>query len=88
MSKNETIENKRKRLIFRSEHRGTKEMDIVMGSFARKNVPDFSEEELSLFDTILQENDPDLYNWLTRKEQVPSEKMNAVFEKLLDHKIA
>tara|TARA_A200000113_G_C8606269_1_gene271039 strand:+ start:264 stop:530 length:267 start_codon:yes stop_codon:yes gene_type:complete len=88
MSKNETIENKRKRLIFRSEHRGTKEMDIVMGSFARKNVPDFSEEELSLFDTILQENDPDLYNWLTRKEQVPSEKMNVVFEKLLDHKIA
>ena len=88
MSKNETIENKRKRLIFRSEHRGTKEMDIVMGSFARKNVPDFSEEELSLFDMILQENDPDLYNWLTRKEQVPSEKMNAVFEKLLDHKIA
>ena len=88
MSKNETIENKRKRLIFRSEHRGTKEMDIVMGSFARKNVPDFSEEELSLFDMILQENDPDLYNWLTRKEQVPSEKMNVVFEKLLDHKIA
>ncbi|MAI61475.1 MAG: hypothetical protein CBB87_03190 [Micavibrio sp. TMED27] len=88
MSKNETIENKRKRLIFRSEHRGTKEMDIVMGSFARKNVPDFSEGELSLFDMILQENDPDLYNWLTRKEQVPSEKMNVVFEKLLDHKIA
>ena len=87
MSKNEIIENKRKRLIFRSDHRGTKEMDLIMGSFAKKNVPTFNEEELEQFDAILKENDPDLYNWLTHKEPVPDNVMCGVFEKLLAHKL-
>ena len=86
MNKNETIENKRKRLIFRSEHRGTKEMDLVMGSFAKKFIPEFSEEELALYDEFLNESDPDLYNWITGIETFPANKMNSVYEKLLSHK--
>ena len=88
MNKNETIENKRKRLIFRSEHRGTKEMDLVMGSFAKKYVPDFSEDELGMYDEILNESDPDLYNWISGVEPFPANKSNAVYEKLLAHKFA
>ena len=84
----DNLEKKRKRLIFRSEHRGTKEMDLVMGSFARQYVPDFSAEELAQYDEILKENDPDLYNWISGKEVVPANLMNAVFEKLLKHKFA
>lgn len=83
---NETVENKRKRLIFRSEHRGTKEMDLVLGSFAKKYIPEFTEEELSLYDEILNESDPDLYNWVTGIEDFPANKMNAVYEILLKHK--
>lgn len=67
----ETIENKRKRLIFRSDHRGTKEMDIILGTFARQYVPNFTEEELREYDELLSHNDPDLYNWLTGKEAIP-----------------
>lgn len=88
MSENETIENKRKRLIFRSEHRGTKEMDLIMGSFAKKHVPSFSEEELSHYDEVLNISDPDLYNWITGKEEPPANDMNPVLEKLLEHKFA
>ena len=88
MAENETTENKRKRLIFRSEHRGTKEMDLIMGSFARKNVPDMSEEELAQYDEILKENDPNLYNWLTGKEDAPANVVTEVFEKLKAHKFA
>lgn len=87
MSENETTENKRKRLIFRSEHRGMKEMDFIMGSFARKFVPDFSEEDLNLYDEILKENDPNLYNWVTGKEDIPANVSNHVFEKLKAHKL-
>lgn len=85
----EFLENKRKKLIFRSGHRGTKEMDLIMGSFAQANVPDFSESEVEEYDLILQLSDPDLYNWLTGKEEAPANvAAMSVFQKLLAHKLA
>lgn len=84
----ETLENKRKRLIFRSEHRGTKEMDLLLGSFARQYVSEFGEDELSQYDEILQENDPNLYNWITGKEPAPANLITPVFERLMSHKYA
>ena len=87
MSDVENIENKRKRLIFRSMHRGTKEMDLILGSFARTHVPGFSEDDLAIYDQLLECADPDLYNWITGVEVVPANMMNGVMEKLLIHKI-
>lgn len=87
MTENESIENKRKRLIFRANHRGTKEMDLILGSFANENVPGFSEDELVQFEELLTQNDPDLYNWISGKEQAPANVVTPVMEKLLSHKI-
>ncbi len=90
MSKDELQEDigkKRKRMIFRSWHRGTREMDLILGSFADKYVPDFSEDELILYDEILLHSDPDLYNWVTGKEDVPANYMNGVMEKLVAHSL-
>ena len=79
----ETIANKRKRLIFRSAHRGIKEMDIIMGSFAEQFVPNFMEDELTDYDELLTHNDPDLYNWITGKEPAPYNVADmGVFKKL------
>ncbi|MEC7029709.1 MAG: succinate dehydrogenase assembly factor 2 [Pseudomonadota bacterium] len=82
----ETIENKRKRLIFRSWHRGTREMDLIMGSFADQNIPQMAEDDLVLYDDILQHPDPDLYNWITGKEDVPANYANAVLDQLIAHR--
>lgn len=81
------LENKRKQVIFRSGHRGTKEMDLLLGSFAEKHVPNFTEAELSEYEDLLKENDPDLYNWMTGQEEAP-ERVQAlsVFGKIQDHK--
>ena len=85
----ETIENKRKRLIFRADHRGTKEMDLLLGSFAKKYVPEFDEQELAEFDQLLSHNDPDLYNWITGKEEVPEAVVSlSIFETLRSHKLS
>ena len=83
----ETLENKRKRLIFRSWHRGTREMDIIMGSFADRHIPGFSESQLSEYDDILSLNDPDLYNWYTQKEDVPTNLDTEVMGLLLSFKL-
>ena len=68
--KDETVEEldlKRKRLIYRSWHRGTREMDLLLGSFADLYVPKFSAAELALYDQILELSDPDLYNWMSAR---------------------
>lgn len=82
----EDITNKRKRLVFRSWHRGTKEMDLLMGSFADRYVQGFSEDDLSEYDDILKCNDPDLYNWISGKEEAPANlSCGTVFQMLLKH---
>lgn len=63
-------------------------MDLIMGSFARLHVPEFSETDLAQYDEILEENDPDLYNWITGKEDAPESMQSPVFEQLKNHKLA
>ncbi|MGB0720408.1 MAG: succinate dehydrogenase assembly factor 2 [Bdellovibrionales bacterium] len=82
----ENIENQRKRLIFRSDHRGTKEMDLLLGSFARAYVPKMSDAELAVYEELLKENDPNLYNWIIGKEAPPANVQSDVFAKLKAHK--
>ena len=41
------IENIRKKILFRSWHRGTKEMDLILGEFANNNVSDMDLEDLN-----------------------------------------
>lgn len=80
------LENTRRKLIFRAGHRGTKEMDLILGTFAMKNVPGFTLEEVAMFEQLLTQNDPDLYNWITGKEDVPSEAQSPIVDKLLAYK--
>ena len=80
-----TLEEKRKRLIFRSWHRGTREMDLIMGRFADRHVPDFTDQELDLYEEVLQNPDPDLYDWISGRIEVPANLNNPIIEKLLQH---
>lgn len=81
----QNIENKRKQLSFRSWHRGTREMDLIMGSFADKHIDHFTKEEVKLYDEVLQMPDPDLYDWVSGRVQPPSNVMNSVLEKFINH---
>lgn len=81
MTTPETI--RRKRLMFRSWHRGTREMDLLLGTFADLYVPEFSPEELEQYEDLLMESDPDLYAWISGQESPPDAKKNAVLGKLV-----
>ncbi|MBP7721805.1 MAG: succinate dehydrogenase assembly factor 2 [Alphaproteobacteria bacterium] len=83
----EDIEIRRKRLVYRAWHRGTREMDLILGSFADKNAAGFSDAELDEFESLLQLQDPDLYNWITGTEPVPANLNTDLFEKLKRHKV-
>ncbi len=84
MTEDNNISIKRKRLIFRSWHRGTREIDLLLGKFADSHLPAFGAEQLELYDRFLNNSDPDIYNWLTRQEPVPPAENNDVVQLLLD----
>ena len=56
-----------KRLIFRSNHMGSNENDILFGSFADACLADLSVQQLDLYESLLAENDADLFDWATGK---------------------
>ena len=58
-------ETRLKRLKYRANHRGIKEMDIVLGGFANERLDALSSQELDDFETLMQENDRDLLIWFT-----------------------
>lgn len=83
------IEDKRReRLRFRSWHRGTREMDLLLGSFADEHVPAFSQEQLDLYELLLEQADPDLYNWIIGSATVPPQFDNDVTQRLCKHSYA
>jgi antitoxin CptB len=82
----EDIENRRKRAIYRSWHRGTREMDLILGPFADAHMPIFSEDELSEYEAFLEEGDPDLYNWITGVEPPPAPIAKGVLLKIISYK--
>ena len=51
----------RKRLLYRSWHRGTREMDLLLGRFAECNLPTFSARQVELYEALLEYGDNDLY---------------------------
>jgi antitoxin CptB len=79
----EDIDIRRKRLIYRSWHRGTREMDLILGRFADKHVCGFSTEELEQYEAILTCSDPDLYDWVAGRESPPVDVRTPVLERLL-----
>jgi len=62
-----------KRLYFRGVHRGSKEMDIVLGHFAEALLLQLTTEPLATYERLLEEDDTTLWDWLTEKAAVPSE---------------
>ena len=78
-------EKRRQRLIFRSKHRGTNEMDLLLGSFADAQVPGFTDAQLDQYEAVLSQPDPDLYNWIVGAEKVPAEHESDVMRMLVGH---
>ena len=55
------LDARRKRLLFRCWHRGTREMDLILGRFADAEIANLSENELAQLEYLMDVPDPDLY---------------------------
>jgi antitoxin CptB len=66
-------EIRRKRLLFRSWHRGTREADLILGSFAEAHLRDFDAGGLDQYEALLACPDPDLFDWIAGRATPPPE---------------
>jgi antitoxin CptB len=78
----ETREERLKRLKFRAWHRGMKEMDIICGRFFDANTKNLSNEDLDLFENLLQENDQDIFSWIMGRSDIPQQHDHHIFESI------
>ena len=72
-------ENRRKRLLFRAQRRGFKEVDLIFGRYAEANLPRLDEAGLDQFEALLTAPDQEVYAWLRGAEPVPAGHDNPVF---------
>lgn len=76
-------ESRRKRLIFRANHMGSNENDILFGGFAGRYLDSMSDEQILRFERLLKESDADLFDWVTGKQPIPDEFNHDVMQLVL-----
>ena len=81
------LDVRRRRLLYRSEHRGNKENDILLGQFARAHVMMFDADQLDQYEALLDEDDNDIFDWAAGRAPVPPEKDTPVVRMMLAFKV-
>lgn len=76
------LDHRRKRLLFRCWHRGTRELDLLIGRFADAHLPALSEDELAELEVLLEVPDPELYAALTTDARLSRDVTGVLFEKI------
>jgi antitoxin CptB len=67
-----TDDARRKKLKLRAWRRGFREADLILGPFADRYVPNFSEAELDWLERLLEQPDQDVYAWILERTPTPA----------------
>ncbi len=78
------LDERRRRLLFRSWRRGTREMDLILGRFAEAAIGELTAVEIVEFERLADVADPELYSWLTGSRPVPDDYDLTIFRRLRD----
>jgi antitoxin CptB len=76
------LDDRRKRLLFRCWHRGTREMDLILGRFADSAIAGLADDELTELEHLIEVPDPDLYAALTGNTPLASRYAGPLFDRI------
>jgi len=76
----------KKKILYRSYHRGTKEMDLLLGKFVNKYINLFNDIELKELESLLKKDDDILHNLYFKKKDKIEELENEVIKKFKNFK--
>ena len=77
----------KKKILYRSVHRGTKEMDLLLGNFVKKHVDKFNDKELEDLAKLLLMDDETINKWYFEKSTNMPTQSTKVSKLLKDFKI-
>lgn len=80
----EGLDARRRKILFRSWHRGMREVDLIMGRFAEATIERLTEQELDHLEQLLEVPDRELLAWVTSETAVPPIFDTTVFRRLRD----
>ena len=72
-----------KRILYRANHRGMRELDMLIGQFADQRVAGFTVAEADEFERLLDVQEPDLMAWITGLQPVPASYDTPLFRQML-----
>lgn len=81
------MKNTLKRLYYQSWHRGTREMDLILGQFADQFLATMSPEHQVEYALLLEESDSDLWGWVSGSSAIPLDKKGGLLEQIKAFKI-
>jgi len=76
------LETRKKRLVYRSNYRGFKEADLILGGYAKANIETMTEAEVLMFEDLLGAKDHDIYGWVNQTLPVPAQYDTPLLENL------
>ena len=76
-----------RRLVYQASYTGMKETDLLLGQFAKKYLPNLTDEQLDMFEALLEAGDPSIFAWVRGDEQVPAEFDSPVLDMIKDFHI-
>ena len=76
------LDDRRKRLLFRCWHRGTREMDLILGRFADAEIASLREDELTKLEHLIEVPDPNLYAALVGNAPLAPEYASGLFDRI------
>jgi antitoxin CptB len=82
----EELSMRLRRLRYRAWHRGTREMDLILGPYADARLDAMSAAELDRFEALLEELDTDLFDWLMGNLPAPPDADHQLLADLLTFK--
>ncbi|XP_030028141.2 succinate dehydrogenase assembly factor 2-A, mitochondrial-like isoform X2 [Manduca sexta] len=87
VDKPQTLEKRKARLHYQSRKRGMLENDLLLSTFAKKYLDDFSEEQTMMYDRLINSpsNDWDIFYWIVEKKPTPKEFDNEIMNLLKRH---
>ena len=78
------IDSIKKKIKYRSEYRGIKEMDILLGKFVKKYIDDFKYDELVSLYEILEKDDDTIFKWYSNigsSKNIPENRVSKLLKK-------
>lgn len=76
------LEVRRKRAVFRANHRGTKEMDWLLGRYADARLGAMDPDELLEFERFISISDPELHEWIVTPEMCANSEFADLLERI------